>query len=148
MVSCFWKCNGGIREFSSIEKKSRHTTTRVVYVIGNTKCTRTPGVWTSCAALGATLELAMKNQMSSESQGRVAYFSKKNTTLKYKNVTSSDALTTLCHPLCPRRPIAQHDCFASCRPLRRWRFPSPLGRCLEYHTLSGRRQEYDALGTR
>ncbi len=29
----------------------------------------------------------MKNQMSSKSQGRVAYFSKKNTILKYKKVT-------------------------------------------------------------
>ncbi len=37
MVSCFWKCNVGIREFSSIETKSRHTTTRVVYVIRYTK---------------------------------------------------------------------------------------------------------------
>ncbi len=38
------------------------------------------------------LVLAMKNQMSSKSQGWVAYFSKKNTSLKYKKVTLSDAL--------------------------------------------------------
>jgi len=44
MVSCFWKCNVGIRQFSSIETKSRHTTTRVVYVIGYTKCTQTPKI--------------------------------------------------------------------------------------------------------
>ncbi len=37
MVSCFRKRNEGIREFSSIETKSCHTTTRVVYVIGYTK---------------------------------------------------------------------------------------------------------------
>jgi hypothetical protein len=29
MFSCFWKCNVGICEFSSIETKSCHTTTRV-----------------------------------------------------------------------------------------------------------------------
>ncbi len=34
----------GICEFSSIETKSRHTTTRVVYVIGYTKCTQTPKI--------------------------------------------------------------------------------------------------------
>jgi hypothetical protein len=44
MVSCFRKCNLGIHEFSSIETKSRHTTTHVVYVIGYTKCTQTPGL--------------------------------------------------------------------------------------------------------
>ncbi len=55
---------------------------------------------------------------------------------------------TLRRPSCHRRLIAQCDCFASRRPLRRWRFPSPLGRRWEYHTLSGRCQEYDALSTR
>ncbi len=44
MVSCFRKRNVGIREFSSIETKSRHTFTRVVYVIGYTKCTQTPKI--------------------------------------------------------------------------------------------------------
>ncbi len=37
MVSCFRKRSVGICEFSSIETKSCHTTTRVVYVIGYTK---------------------------------------------------------------------------------------------------------------
>jgi hypothetical protein len=41
MVSCFQKRNVGICQFSSIESKSRHTTTHVVYVIGYTKCTQT-----------------------------------------------------------------------------------------------------------
>ncbi len=36
--------NVGIREFSSIETKSCHTNTRVVYVIGCTKCTQTPKI--------------------------------------------------------------------------------------------------------
>jgi hypothetical protein len=40
MVSCFLKCNVGIREFSSIETKSRHMTTHIVYVIGYTKGTQ------------------------------------------------------------------------------------------------------------
>ncbi len=44
MVSCFRKRNVGICECSSIETKSRHTTTRVVYVIGYTKCTQTPNI--------------------------------------------------------------------------------------------------------
>ncbi len=37
MVSCFQKRNVGICEFSPIETKSCHTTTRVVYVIGYRK---------------------------------------------------------------------------------------------------------------
>ncbi len=44
MVSCFRKHDVGIREFSSIETKSHHTTTRVVHVIGYTKCTQTPKI--------------------------------------------------------------------------------------------------------
>jgi hypothetical protein len=44
MVSCFRKRNVGICELSSIVTKSRHTTTRVVYVIGYTKCTQTPKI--------------------------------------------------------------------------------------------------------
>ncbi len=44
MVSCFHKCNVGIREFSSIEMISRHKSTRVVYLIGYTKCTQTPKI--------------------------------------------------------------------------------------------------------
>jgi hypothetical protein len=42
MVSCFWKRNVGICQFSYIETISRHTFTHVVYVIGYTKCTQTP----------------------------------------------------------------------------------------------------------
>jgi hypothetical protein len=56
MVSCFRKRDIGIRQFSSIETKSHHTTTRVIYVIGYTRCTQIPGVLTSCATLGATLD--------------------------------------------------------------------------------------------
>ncbi len=44
MVSCFRKRKVGIREFSSIETKSCHTFTRVLYVIGYTKCTKTPKI--------------------------------------------------------------------------------------------------------
>jgi hypothetical protein len=44
IFSCFWKRNVGIREFSLMETKSRHMTTRVVYVIGYTKCTQTPKI--------------------------------------------------------------------------------------------------------
>ncbi len=55
---------------------------------------------------------------------------------------------TLRRPSCHRRPIAQCNCFAFRCPLRRWHFPSPLGRHWEYHTLSWRRQEYDALSMR
>ncbi len=44
MVSCFRKSYIGVSEFSSIETKSRHTTTHVVYVIGYTKCTQTPEI--------------------------------------------------------------------------------------------------------
>ncbi len=55
---------------------------------------------------------------------------------------------TLCHPSCHRCPIAQRDCFASPCSLHCCHCPLPLGRCWEYHTLSGRRWEYDALSTR
>ncbi len=89
----------------------------------------------------------MKNQMSSKSQGQVAYFSRKKTSLKYKIVTLSDAPTTLCRPLCHRRPIAQRDCFAPQHPLCRKHCSLPLRRHWEYHTLGGRRWEYDALST-
>ncbi len=82
--------------------------------------------------------LALKNHKSSESQA------KKNTSLKYKKYFVQ---MTLRRPSRHRRPITQRDCFASRRPLRRWRFPLPLGRRWEYHTLSGRHREYDALST-
>jgi hypothetical protein len=44
MAFCFWKRNVGIHDISSIETKSHHITTRVVYVIGYTKCTQTPKI--------------------------------------------------------------------------------------------------------
>ncbi len=124
MVSCFWKPNVGICEFSSIETKSCHTTTRVVYVIEYIKCTQILGVLTSCATLGATLDyyLAMKTHKRGESQGRMGVDScellaKKNLSLKYKKYfvpRSDDIVLSIvpvpsCGPtrfLCVPPPIA------------------------------------------
>jgi hypothetical protein len=60
MISCFRKRKVGIREFSSIETKSCHTFTRVVYVIGYTKCTQTPKIIPCICIVG---KLGYKSQL-------------------------------------------------------------------------------------
>ncbi len=66
--------------------------------------------------------LAMKNQKRSKSQGQVAYFSKKNTSLKYKKATLSDA------------PLQQHCAvhLVTAIPL-----PNAIALCLAAHCIAG-----------